>query len=54
MVEFRAGSAPLYTQSLVAWGRRDGGQPPSRFPVPHGGRPSMPRQRPPEGGPNGR
>ncbi len=49
MVEFRAGSGPLYTQSVVAWGRRDAGQPPVRLPLPPGSRPSMPRQRPPEG-----
>ena len=53
MVEFRAGAAPLYTQSMVAWGRRDGGPPAGRFPLPPGSRPNMPRQRPPEG-PNGR
>jgi SMODS and SLOG-associating 2TM effector domain 2 len=49
MVEFRAGSAPLYTQSVVAWGRRDGVPAPARSPLPPGSRPSMPRQRPPEG-----
>jgi hypothetical protein len=50
MVEFRAGAGPLYTQSLVAWGRRgDAGQQQNRFPLPPGGRPNMPRQRPPEG-----
>jgi SMODS and SLOG-associating 2TM effector domain 2 len=54
MVEFRAGSAPLYTQSLVSWGRREGAQAQARFPMPPGGRPSMPRQRPPEGGQGGR
>ncbi len=54
MVEFRAGSAPLRTQSLVFWGRRDGVQPQARLPLAPGHRPSMPRQRPPEGGPAGR
>ncbi|MGP4002957.1 SLATT domain-containing protein [Streptomyces sp. 8N706] len=50
MVEFRAGSAPLRTQSLVPWGPRPEhhGQPPSRLPLPPGSRPNMPRQRPPE------
>jgi hypothetical protein len=52
MVEFRAGSAPLRTQSLVPWGPRPehDEQPVSRFPVPPppGTRPNMPRQRPPE------
>ncbi len=50
MVEFGAGCGTLYTQSLGGWGRRgDGGAVPSRFPLPPGGRPNMPRQRPPEG-----
>ncbi|AEW95700.1 hypothetical protein SCATT_33290 [Streptantibioticus cattleyicolor NRRL 8057 = DSM 46488] len=51
LVEFGAGSGPLYTQSLTGWARRPEGSGPSRFPLPPGGRPSMPRQRPPEGPP---
>jgi hypothetical protein len=50
MVDFRAGSAPLRTQSLVGWGQRhEAGAPVGRFPLLPGGRPNMPRQRPPEG-----
>ncbi|WP_435837878.1 SLATT domain-containing protein [Streptantibioticus parmotrematis] len=49
MVEFRAGAAPLHTQSLVGGGRREGARHPSRLPPLPGGRASMPRQRPPEG-----
>jgi len=53
MVEFRSGPAPLHTQSLTSagWGTRaEGTAPlPARFPLPPGVRPSMPRQRPPEG-----
>ncbi|MFF3766174.1 SLATT domain-containing protein [Streptomyces sp. NPDC001922] len=51
MVEFRAGAAPLRTQSLVPWGPRPEqlGQPAGRFSLPPGARPNMPRQRPPEG-----
>ncbi|WP_228978310.1 SLATT domain-containing protein [Streptomyces sp. DH12] len=52
MVEFRAGPAPLLTQSLgaAAQPRPDGGgaQPPGRFLLPPATRPNMPRQRPPE------
>jgi hypothetical protein len=51
MVEFRAGSAPLLTQSQVPWGPRPehNGHPAGRFPIaPPGARPNMPRQRPPE------
>lgn len=51
MVEFRTGSAPLLTQSLVPWASRGdhgGGPPVPRFPLPPGARPNMPRQRPPE------
>jgi len=49
MVEFRAGPAPLLTQSLVSWGpRSEGGATVTRFPMPPGSRPNMPRQRPPE------
>ncbi|GHF25522.1 MULTISPECIES: SLATT domain-containing protein [Streptomyces] len=49
MVEFRAGPAPLLTQSLVAWSPRgDAGGAIGRFPLPPGTRPNMPRQRPPE------
>lgn len=48
MVEFRAGPAPLVTQSLGAGGfRAEGGAAP-RYPMPPGTRPNMPRQRPPE------
>lgn len=50
MVDFSAGSAPLRTQSLAGWGQRhESGTPVGRFPLLPGGRPSMPRQRPPEG-----
>ena len=55
MVEFRSGPAPLGTQSLTAagWGSRArdaaAPQPAGRFPLSPGVRPSMPRQRPPEG-----
>ena len=50
MVDFRAGSAPLRTQSLAGWGQRqESGAPVGRFPLLPGGRPNMPRQRPPEG-----
>jgi hypothetical protein len=50
MVDFRAGSGPLRTQSVVPWPspRPDGGTV-SRFPLGQAGRPNMPRQRPPEG-----
>ncbi|MGK5632614.1 SLATT domain-containing protein [Streptomyces sp. URMC 123] len=52
MVEFRARSGPLRTQSMAHWGqphRADAnGQSASRFPLPPGTRPNMPRQRPPE------
>lgn len=47
MVEFRSGSAPLLTQSLVPWGRQEG-RTVTRFQLPPGTRPNMPRQRPPE------
>jgi len=50
MVDFRAGSAPLRTQSVVPWSApRSDGAAPSRFPLGPAGRPNMPRQRPPEG-----
>jgi hypothetical protein len=50
MVDFSAGSAPLRTQSLVPWSApRPEGATVSRFPLGPAGRPSMPRQRPPEG-----
>ncbi|WP_425443748.1 SLATT domain-containing protein [Streptomyces pini] len=53
MVEFRSGPAPLHTQSLTssAWSARtaQAAAQPSRFSMPPGVRPSMPRQRPPEG-----
>ncbi|MDI5962077.1 SLATT domain-containing protein [Streptomyces sp. SL13] len=49
MVEFHAGGGPLRTQSAGGWHRRDDGRPAARFPLPPAtGRPSMPRQRPPE------
>ncbi|HCA86986.1 MAG TPA: hypothetical protein DEQ61_16755 [Streptomyces sp.] len=48
MVEFRSGSAPLLTQSLVPWGSRSDSGRPTRLPLPPGARPNMPRQRPPE------
>ncbi|MFE7115423.1 SLATT domain-containing protein [Streptomyces sp. NPDC057654] len=49
MVEFGSGTGPLLLQSLVAWGpRTEGGSPVTRFPLPPGTRPNMPRQRPPE------
>lgn len=51
MVEYRAGPAPLVTQSLAMGGagRAEGGGPhPGRFPLPPGTRPNMPRQRPPD------
>jgi hypothetical protein len=51
MVDFHAGSPQLRTQSLAGgWGHRaEGGAPVGRFPLLPGGRPNMPRQRPPEG-----
>ncbi len=51
MVEFRAGTAPLRTQSAEPdRPRRDGARSGSpRMQLPPGVRPSMPRQRPPEG-----
>ncbi|MER5935051.1 SLATT domain-containing protein [Streptomyces sp. NPDC002054] len=50
MVEFRSGPAPLVMQSLAATTARgpEPGAHPSRFPLPPGTRPNMPRQRPPE------
>ncbi|MGW7262712.1 SLATT domain-containing protein [Streptomyces sp. NPDC054842] len=48
MVEFRTGSAPLGMQTSVVGVPRVDGTPPSRFPLPPGARPNMPRQRPPE------
>ncbi|MES4906252.1 MULTISPECIES: SLATT domain-containing protein [unclassified Streptomyces] len=49
MVDFGSGSAPLFTQALVAQGSRpEGGGPANRFPLPPTTRPNMPRQRPPE------
>ncbi|MEU4268100.1 SLATT domain-containing protein [Streptomyces sp. NPDC026092] len=49
MVEFRSGPAPLALQSVgVGTPRPEGGHPSSRFPLPPGTRPNMPRQRPPE------
>ncbi|MDX3231215.1 SLATT domain-containing protein [Streptomyces sp. ME19-01-6] len=49
MVDFGSGSAPLFTQALVAQGSRpEGGSPAGRFPLPPTTRPNMPRQRPPE------
>jgi hypothetical protein len=51
MVEFRAGPAPIGTQSLVsgvASPRPEPGAHPGRFSMPSVTRPNMPRQRPPE------
>ncbi|WP_299530084.1 SLATT domain-containing protein [uncultured Streptomyces sp.] len=51
MVEFRAGPAPMGTQSLITGsngGRGEGGTPPGRLAIPSVTRPNMPRQRPPE------
>ncbi|MFK4270352.1 SLATT domain-containing protein [Streptomyces milbemycinicus] len=49
MVDFGSGSAPLFTQTLVAQGSRpEGGGPTNRLPMPPATRPNMPRQRPPE------
>ncbi|MCB5178739.1 SLATT domain-containing protein [Streptomyces antimicrobicus] len=49
MVEFRSGPTPLVMQSLgAAAPRPEPGAHPSRFPLPPGTRPNMPRQRPPE------
>ncbi|MFI8963488.1 SLATT domain-containing protein [Streptomyces sp. NPDC053493] len=49
MVEFRSGPAPLALQSVgTAAPRPETGHPASRFPLPPGTRPNMPRQRPPE------
>ncbi|MFF2185960.1 SLATT domain-containing protein [Streptomyces sp. NPDC058155] len=52
MVEYRAGPAPLVTQSLAmgstAARTEGGGMPTGRFPLPPGTRPNMPRQRPPD------
>lgn len=49
MVDFGSGSAPLFTQALVAQGPRpEGGGPANRLPMPPAARPNMPRQRPPE------
>nr|WP_203645666.1 SLATT domain-containing protein [Streptomyces sp. SID14478] len=48
MVEFRSGPAPLVMQSSVPGPARPAEPPQSRFPLPPGARPNMPRQRPPE------
>ncbi len=49
MVEFGCGPAPLVMQSLAGTSPRpETGLPPTRFPLPPGTRPNMPRQRPPE------
>lgn len=49
MIEFRSGPAPLALQSVgAAAARPEGSHPSSRFPLPPGTRPNMPRQRPPE------
>ncbi|WP_406865389.1 SLATT domain-containing protein [Streptomyces sp. HUAS MG47] len=49
MVEFRSGPAPLVMQSMgVPGARAEVPHPSSRFPLPPGTRPNMPRQRPPE------
>ncbi|WP_431043519.1 SLATT domain-containing protein [Streptomyces sp. P1-3] len=48
MAEFGSGSAPLFTQALAMGATRvDGEGPAGRLPPPPGGRPNMPRQRPP-------
>ncbi|WP_308120256.1 SLATT domain-containing protein [Streptomyces bambusae] len=49
MVEFRSGPTPL-AMHAVGGGvpRQESGAHPSRFPLPPGTRPNMPRQRPPE------
>jgi hypothetical protein len=49
MVDFGADSGPLRTQSVVPCGTRTEGAPGWRFHVLPGGRPNMPRQRPPDG-----
>ncbi|WP_435859785.1 SLATT domain-containing protein [Streptomyces narbonensis] len=50
MVEFRSGPAPLMLQSVgvVPARAENSSHPSSRFPLPPGTRPNMPRQRPPE------
>ena len=48
MVEFRSGPAPLTMQASGRGASRPADQPSSRFPLPPGARPNMPRQRPPE------
>lgn len=49
MIEFRSGPAPLALQAVGAGpSRPEGAHPSSRFPLPPGTRPNMPRQRPPE------
>lgn len=50
MLDFGARGAPLRTQVTAPWtGRPEHGSAAPRFPMPPGGRPNMPRQRPPEG-----
>lgn len=53
MVDFSAGAGPLRTQSVVPYGSRPDPAPGARVHLLPGGRPNMPRQRPPEG-PGGR
>ncbi len=48
MVEFKSGPAPLTMQAAGQGAARPADQPSSRFPLPPGARPNMPRQRPPE------
>ncbi len=49
MTEFGTRTAPLRAQATVPWAARTEGVPAGRFPMAPGGRPNMPRQRPPEG-----
>ncbi|MFI6941317.1 SLATT domain-containing protein [Streptomyces sp. NPDC050418] len=48
MVQFRSGHAPLLMQAAAASAPRTEGPAPTRFPLPPGSRPNMPRQRPPD------
>jgi hypothetical protein len=49
MVDFGAGAGPLRTQSVAPYGTRGESPPGARVHLLPGGRPNMPRQRPPEG-----
>jgi hypothetical protein len=53
MVDFQVGAGPLRTQSAVPYGTRTEATSAARVHLLPGGRPNMPRQRPPEG-PGGR